>query len=39
MLFKDIFLSKVWWPLCLVEQEHCAILVEGIIWNNSVKSF
>ena len=31
MLFKDISYLELWWPLCLVEQNHCAILVQCIM--------
>ena len=39
MSFKDISYLEVWQPLCLAEQTFCAILVKGIVWNNSVKLF
>ena len=39
MLFKDISYLELWLPLCSVERNHCAILVEGMIRNNSVKLF
>ena len=39
MLFKDISYIELGWPLVQRSRTICAILVEGIISNNFVKSF
>ena len=40
MLFKDISYLELWWPFCSAEGIicACAILVEGIPRNNSIKN-
>ena len=39
MLFKGISYLELWQPFCSAERTICAILVEGIMRNNSVKLF
>ena len=39
MSFKDISCLELWRPFCLAMQTICAILVDDIMWNNSVKLF
>ena len=39
MSFKDISYLELWWPICFVEWNHCAISVKSIMRNNSVKLF
>ena len=39
MPFKGISYLELWQPLCSAEWNHCAVLVEGIMRNNSVKLF
>ena len=39
MLFKDISYLKLWWPFIQWSGTICAILVDGMMRNNSVKLF
>ena len=39
MPFKDISYLELKQPFCSAQQNHLCNLVEGIIWNNSVKLF
>ena len=39
MSFKDISYLEHWQPFPSAEQNHCAIFVQGIMRNNSVKLF
>ena len=39
MSFKDISYLELWRLFCSAERNHSAILVEGIMRNNSVKLF
>ena len=39
MSFKDISYLELWQPFCLRCRNICALLVEGVMRNNSVKLF
>ena len=39
MSFNDISYRGLWWSLCLWALSICAVLVEGIMRNNTVKIY